>query len=121
MVREVCSSSLGLRINRCLKMLPPAQASEVEELLRPLGIKCTVVHAQTKTSRAFRQQVDQFEWWAEGYHAGTGVNVAIVSGTFAVALPDRQERRLVAWVVRDVETFLKDLKDVCTVASVQQS
>jgi hypothetical protein len=46
------------------------------------------VHAQTKTSRAFRHKVDQLEWWAEGYHTGTGVNVAIVSGMFVTVLPN---------------------------------
>lgn len=121
MVREVCSSSLGNKINKLLRMLPPSEASSILELVGPLGIKAALVHAQTKTSSAFRHQVDQFEWWAEGYHAGSGVNVSIVSGTFTTTLPTRQERRLVVWVVRDVETFLKELRDVCTVASVQES
>lgn len=102
-------------------MLPASLSSEVEEILRPLGVKCTVVHSQTKTSRAFRGQVEHYESWADGYHAGTGVNVAIVSGTFVTALADRQERRLIVWIVRDVETFLKELQDICTIASVQTS
>jgi len=126
-MREIRKPSVSKKINDALRQVPPSAATEMESIIRGTCLKYLSVNAGTKGANSYKRAVLACENWADGYVTGTGRECVIVSGSYAVpsgaaslGLTPVTTRQLV-FVVHDPDEFLRILRDICAVASVQLS
>ena len=127
MIREIRTSSLGLRIRNILTDFPVLTMQESQDTFSLICVKARVISSKSKTSKAFRSNMDHMESWADGWVEGRRADhiceLMIVSGSFRTSSTssDAPAERIVIFCVHDVEQFLIDLRQLAQVSSVQQS